>query len=94
MVKNEQSQNKRGEYQIDEITYGKEKEGEGGRGYCLKLKLRTGQTWTLINNFVIALIHAKCSKLITLKENIISSEVLNSGIKKNSCRSCFSKCSL
>ena len=29
---NEQSQNKRGEYQIDEITYGKEKGGGEGRG--------------------------------------------------------------
>ena len=32
MAKNEQSQNKRGEYQIDKITYGKEKEGEWGWG--------------------------------------------------------------
>ena len=52
-----------------------------------------------MNNFVIVLVCAKCSKLITLEENIISvqklplclplffafsSEVLNSGIK-----SCF-----
>ena len=55
--------------------------------------------WTLINNFVIVLVCAKCSKLITLEENIVSvqqlplcllffsafsSEVSNSGIK-----SCF-----
>ena len=57
------------------------------------------QIWTLINNFVIVLVWAKCLKLITLEENIISvqqlslclplifafsSEVLNSGLK-----SCF-----
>ena len=55
-----------------------------------------GQIWTLINNFVIVLVWAKCLKLITLEENIISvqqlslclalifafsSEVLNSGLK-------------
>ena len=55
----------------------------------------------MINNFVIVLVCAKCSKLITLEENIISvqqhplclplffafsSEVLNSGIK-----SCFDR---
>ena len=92
---NEQSQNGRREYQIDEITYAK----KGGGGYCLKPKLWTSQIWTLINNFVIVLAYAKCSKLITLKENLISvqqlplclpmffafsSEVLHSGIK-----SCF-----
>ena len=61
--------------------------------------LWTSQIWTLIyliNNFVIVLLCAKCSKLITLEENIISvqqlplclplffvfsSETLNSGIK-------------
>ena len=98
----EQGQNRRGEYQIDEMTYAK-------RGLLLmvdscklwtfKPKLWTSQIWTLINNFIIALICAKFSKLITLEENIISvqqlplyfpllfafsSEVLNSGIK-----SCF-----
>ena len=67
--------------------------------WTLKPKLWTSQIWTLINNFVIVLICAKCSKLITLEENIISlhqlllylplffafsCEVLNSDIK-----SCF-----
>ena len=67
--------------------------------WTLKPKLWTSQIWTLINNFVIALVCAKCSKLITLEENMISvqqlplclplffafsSEVLNNGIK-----SCF-----
>ena len=68
----------------------------------LKPELWTSQIWTLdhlINNFVIVLVCAKYSKLITLEENIISvlqlplclplffafsSEVLKSGIK-----SCF-----
>ena len=59
----------------------------------------TSQVWTLINKFVFVLVCAKCSKLITLEENIISvqhlplclplffafsSKVLNSDIK-----SCF-----
>ena len=67
--------------------------------YTLNPKLWTSQIWTLINNFVTVLIWVKCSKLITLVENIISvqqlllclplffafsTEVLNSGIK-----SCF-----
>ena len=86
---NEQSQNGSGEYQTDEISYVK-----GGL-----LLMVESQIWTLINNFVIVLVFAKCFKLITLEENIISlqqlplclpllfpfsSEVLNSGIK-----SCF-----
>ena len=65
----------------------------------LKSKLWTSQIWTLINNFVIVLVCAKCSKLIILEENVISvqqlplclpllfasfPEDLNSGIK-----SCF-----
>ena len=64
--------------------------------WTLKLKLWASQIWTLINNFVIVLICAKCSKFIILEENLISvqqlplclplffafsSEVLNSGIK-------------
>ena len=70
--------------------------------WTLKSKLWASQIWTLIplvNNFVIVLVCSKCSKLITLEENIVSvqqhplclplifgffSEVLNSGIK-----SCF-----
>ena len=99
---NEQSQNGRGEYQIDEVTYAK-----GGlllmvdsrELWTLKPKLWTSQIWAMINNFVIVLICAKCSKLITLEEYeksfqqlplclplffAFSSEVLNSGIK-----SCF-----
>ena len=99
---NEQSQNGREEYWIDEVTYAK-----GGlllmvdsrEFWTLKPTLWTSQFWTLINNFVIVLVCTKCSKLITLKENVISaqqlplypplffafcSEFLNSGIK-----SCF-----
>ena len=41
--------------------------------------LWTSQIWTLIyliNNFVIVLLCAKCSKLITLEENIISVQQL------------------
>ena len=64
--------------------------------WILKPKHWTSQIWTLINNFVIELAWAKCSKLITLEKNIISvqqlplclllffafsSEILNSGIK-------------
>ena len=67
--------------------------------WTLKPKLWTSQIWTLINNFVIKLIWANFSNLITLEKNIISvqqlllclplffafsSDVLNSGI-----RSCF-----
>ena len=99
---NEQSKNWRREYQIGEITDAK---GvlllmvESREFWTLKPKLWTSQIWTLINNFVIVLVCAKCSKLITLEENMISvqqlplclplffafsSEVLNSGIK-----SCF-----
>ena len=71
--------------------------------WTLEPKLWTSQIWTLIhliNTFVIAFVCRKCSKLITLEENIISvqqlpplhlplffaffSEALNSGIK-----SCF-----
>ena len=102
IMANKQSQNRRGQYQIDEITYAK-----GGlllmvksrEFWTLKPKLWTSQIWNLINNFLIVLVCAKCSKLITLEENIISvhqlplclpllytfsSVVLNSGIK-----SCF-----
>ena len=64
--------------------------------WTLKPKPWTSQIWTLINNFVVVFVWAKCSKLITQEENIISvqqlplcfplffalsSEVLNSGIK-------------
>ena len=87
---------------MDEITYAK---GglllmiESRELRTLKLKLWTSQIWTFINNFVIVLVCKKCSKLITLEENMInvqqlplylplffafSSEVLNSGLK-----SCF-----
>ena len=70
--------------------------------WTLKPKLWASQIWTLIhliNNFVIVLVCSKCSKLITLEENIVSvqqhplclplffgfvSEVLNRGMK-----SCF-----
>ena len=60
----------------------------------LRPKLSTSQIWTLINNFVLVLACAKCSKLITLEENTtkvqqlplnlpllfaFSSEVRNSG---------------
>ena len=101
-MENEQSQNGRGEYIIDEITYAK---GglllmvESRKLWTLKSKLWTSQIWILISNFVIVLVCAKSSKLITLEENIISlqqlpiwlplsfafsSQVLNSGLK-----SCF-----
>ena len=70
---NEQSQNARGQYQIDEIKYAKW--GlllmvESRELWTLKPKLWTSQIWTLVNNFVIVLVCAKCSKLITLEENI------------------------
>ena len=63
-VANEQSQNGRGEYQIDGITY-----ANGGlmlmvkchKLWTLKPKLWTSQIWTLINNLVIVLVCAKCS---------------------------------
>ena len=97
---NEQGQNGRGEYQIDDLTYAK---GglllivESREHWTLKLKLWTSQIRTLIDNFVIVLVCAKWSKLITLEENIVSvqqvplrlplffafsSEVLNSGVYK------------
>ena len=44
--------------------------------WTLKPKLWTSQIWILINNFVIVLVCTKCSKLITLKENIISVQLL------------------
>ena len=99
---NEKGKNCGGEYQIDEITYAK---GglplmiESRELWALKPKLWTNQIWTLINNFVIVLVCAKYSKLITLEENMISvqqlplclllffafsTEVLSSGTK-----SCF-----
>ena len=64
--------------------------------WTLKPQLWTSQIWTLINNFVIFLVCAKCSRLIILEENTMSvqqlplclpllfafsSDVLNSGIK-------------
>ena len=67
--------------------------------WTLRPTIWTSQIWNLVNNFVIVLVCAKCSKLITLEEIMISiqqlplclplffafsSEVLNSGIK-----SCF-----
>ena len=65
---NEQSQNVRGEYQINEITYAKGKGGGGCELWTLKPKHWTSQIWTLINNFVILLVCANISKLITLEE--------------------------
>ena len=77
--------------------------------WTLKPKLWTSQIWTLINNFVIVLVWARCLMLITLEENIrsvqqlpfafhyvfaFSSEVLNKWYKKLFWRSCFSRCSL
>ena len=44
--------------------------------WILKPKLWTSQIWTLINNFVIVLVCAKWSKLITLEENIIGVQQL------------------
>ena len=76
---NEQSQNGRGEYQIDEITYAK---GglllmvESRELWTLKPKLWTSQIWTLINNFVIVLVCKKCSKLITSEKNTVSAQQL------------------
>ena len=69
--------------------------------WTLRPKFWTSQIWTLINNFVIVSVFARCSKLITLEENkisvqqlimclplffVFSSKVLNSGI-----RSCFDR---
>ena len=77
--------------------------------WTLKPKLWTSQIWTLINNFVIVLVCARCLMLITLEENIrsvqqlpfafhyvfaFSSEVLNKWYEKLFWRSCFSRCSL
>ena len=103
-MKNEQIQNGRGKYQTDEIAYTKSGDSVNGwesQTLKLKPKFSTSQIWTLINNFVIVLVCAKCSKLSTVVENIIivqqlpsclpsffafSSEVLNSVIK-----SCFER---
>ena len=64
--------------------------------WTMKPKLWAGHIWTLIKNFVIVLVCTKCSKLMTLEENVISvqqlplclllflafsSEVFNSSIK-------------
>ena len=101
---NEQSQKGRGKDQIDEITYTKEKLlliVKNRELRTLRSKLWTSQIWALINNFVIVLVCAICSQLITWVENIMSvlqlplylplffafsSEVLNSGKK-----SCFNR---
>ena len=45
---------------------------ESRERWTLKPKLWRTQIWTLINNFIIVLVCAKCSKLITLEENMIS----------------------
>ena len=101
---NEQSQKGRGKDQIDEITYTKEKLlliVKNRELWTLRSKLWTSQIRALINNFVIVLVCAICSQLITWVENIMSalqlplclslffaffSEVLNGGKK-----SCFNR---
>ena len=62
---NEQSQNGRGKYQIDDITYAI---------WNLKLEQVTCKFW--LKKIVVALACAKCSKLIIFKENIISVQQL------------------
>ena len=42
--------------------------------WTLRSKFWITQIWTLINNFVTVLVCTKCSKLITLEENIISAQ--------------------
>ena len=68
----EQSQNGRGEYQINKID-GVLLLVEGRELGTLKPKLGTSEICTLINNFVIVLV---CAKLITLEENTISVQQL------------------
>ena len=77
---NEKSQNARGEFQIDKITYAK---GgllimvESRQLWTLKPKLWTSQIWTSKNIFASVLVCAKCLKLITLDENIASVQELS-----------------
>ena len=74
---NEQTQNGKGKYQIDEITYtklGLLLMTESCKLWTLRSKFWISQIWTLINNFVTVLACTKCSKLITLEENIISAQ--------------------
>ena len=73
---NEQTQNGKGKYQIDEITYtklGLLLMTESCELWTLRSKFWITQIWTLINNFATVL-YLKCSKLITLEENIISAQ--------------------
>ena len=99
---NKQSQNGREEYWIVEIVYPREElllMVESRELWTLKLKIRTNQILTLIKIF--ELVSGKCSKSVTLQENIVSiqqlhlflplffafsSEVFNGGIK-----SCFDR---
>ena len=74
---NEQTQNGKGKYQIDEITYtklGLLLMTESCELWTLRSKFWITQIWTLISNFVTVLVCTKCSKLITLEENIISAQ--------------------
>ena len=69
---NEQSQNGRGKYQIDDITYAIWNLNLGI--WNLNFEQVTWKFW--LKRIVVALACAKCSKLIIFKENIISVQQL------------------